>query len=219
MRKQRPRGTTTLEAVVNAALVIADGTGVSGVKIRAVAELVSAPPMSLYTHFANKSELLDLMYIEVSRRMYVDSNRDTWQAELSALCHNIGRVLSEHPRWAELIGRPIPRLVVPVRERVLAMMVADGFAPEVAFAALASAVLTAIGLILAQIATRDAGASSLETRFQNLKRLVASTPGGEHPVTSSAVAKIGHFDFDHTFNFAIDAMILGLQQLREENAR
>lgn len=205
---------------MNAALVIADRTGVSGVKIRAVAELVSAPPMSLYTHFANKSELLDLMYIEVSRRMYVDSGRDTWQAELSALCHNVGRVLAEHPRWAELIGRPIPRLAVPVRERVLSLMVADGFAPEVAFAAVASAMLTAIGLILAQIATREPDANGpLESRFQNVKRLVAFGEGSEQPVTRSAAAKIGQFDFDHTFNFAIDAMILGLEHLREQQAR
>ena len=68
MRRQRPRGTTRPEAVVDAALKVVDEVGVDGLTIRAVAGLVGAPPMSLYTHFDNKEGLLDFMNAEISRR-------------------------------------------------------------------------------------------------------------------------------------------------------
>src|SRR6187455_63643 len=133
MRKQRPRGTTTREAVVNAALKVADRLGLEALTIRGVAEEVSAPPMSLYVHFANKNQLLDLMYAEVSRRMYEDDHLPTWQGELFRLCQRVRGVLIEHPNWASLLSRPTPPLAVPMRERVLALMVADGMSEAQAF--------------------------------------------------------------------------------------
>jgi AcrR family transcriptional regulator len=69
MRRQRPRGTITQDAVIDAALTIVDRAKVDGLTIRAVARQVGAPPMSLYSHFANKEQLLDLMYGELVRRM------------------------------------------------------------------------------------------------------------------------------------------------------
>jgi DNA-binding transcriptional regulator YbjK len=47
MRKQRPRGTITRDAVVSAGLVVADRDGVEQLTIRAVADQVGAPAMSL----------------------------------------------------------------------------------------------------------------------------------------------------------------------------
>src|ERR1700753_1666688 len=97
MRRQRPRGTITQDAVTDAALVILDRSGVDGLTIRAVARQVGAPPMSLYSHFENKEQLLDLMYAEIVRRMYPDQGHGTWQSELFALCQHIRALLLEHP--------------------------------------------------------------------------------------------------------------------------
>jgi AcrR family transcriptional regulator len=213
MRKQRPRGTTTREAVVNAALTVADRLGLDALTIRGVAEEVSAPPMSLYVHFANKNQLLDLMYAEVSRRMYQDEHLTTWQSELFRLCHRVRGVLTEHPNWASLLARPAPPMVVPMRERVLALMVADGMSEPQAFKALSGIVLAAIGFSLAELTMRSPdGKSTLEQRFDLMKQSLEALPDGEHARTRAAMSALEHFNMGDTFTLAVGALINGMAQ-------
>src|SRR5688572_15040479 len=99
-------GKPTLQVIVDAAMTIADENGLDAVTIRAVAKLVGMPPMSLYTHFSTKDELLNLMYRELTRRFFDGERRPTWQAELLALAERSRRVLLRHPHWMALLGRP-----------------------------------------------------------------------------------------------------------------
>ncbi|HEY7618503.1 MAG TPA: TetR/AcrR family transcriptional regulator C-terminal domain-containing protein [Solirubrobacteraceae bacterium] len=55
----------TREAIVAAAIAIADADGLDAVSIRRVAGDLGVRPMSLYTHIASKDDLLDLMVNEV----------------------------------------------------------------------------------------------------------------------------------------------------------
>ncbi|MFZ5891572.1 MAG: TetR/AcrR family transcriptional regulator [Myxococcota bacterium] len=215
MRKQRPRGSTTREAVVNAALRVADRNGLDALTIRGVAEEVAAPPMSLYVHFANKNQLLDLMYAEVSRRMYEDEGHPTWQTELYRLCLRVRALLTEHPNWAALLARPAPAMPVPMRERVLALMVADGMSESQAFKALSGIVLTAIGLVLAELTMRSPdGKSTLEDRFERMKELLDQLPETEQTQTRTAMNALSHFSLGDTFAFTVGALITGVARTR-----
>jgi AcrR family transcriptional regulator len=128
MRTRRQRGSTKREAVVSAALAIADQDGLAGLTIRAVADRVGAPTMSLYTHFRNKNELLDLMLMEIAARIYICERHPTWQAEMLALCRRVYHLLSEHPKWIPLLSRPVWPVELPLREHMLKLMVDDGIA-------------------------------------------------------------------------------------------
>ena len=212
MRQQRPRGTTRREAVIDAALKVVDEEGVGGLTIRAVAALVGAPPMSLYTHFANKEELLDLMYAEISRRLYADSGQATWQAELSALAFHIRSTLLAHPHWTPLLSRPAPPASVPVRERVLTLMVAAGMPAREALDGLSSAILVALGLVLVELTFLDPdGVSRLSRRFDTVKAEFAERgdAAGE-PTTRAALAGPARFDFDKSFASSLETLIVGL---------
>jgi AcrR family transcriptional regulator len=215
MRHQRPRGATTAEAVVNAALALADEVGLEALTIRAVAQRVAAPPMSLYTHFASKEELLDLMYAEVARRMYADAGHPTWQAEFTSLCHQLRALILGHPHWTPLLSRTARPLSVPVRERVLALMTSDGFSPENALHAFTSIVLAALGLVLVELKYREpGGVSTLATRFDRLKTAVASEESGvDEPVTRSAF-NVASFDISAVFSFTLANVIAGLEGRR-----
>jgi AcrR family transcriptional regulator len=218
MRQQRPRGTTTRELVVNAALEVADRVGLDALTIRAVAGEVGAPPMSLYTHFANKEELLDLMYLELSRRLYADSGRDTWQAELSMLARHVRETLLAHPRWAPLLSRRALPVVVPVRERILRLMVESGMPSQVALSSLSSAVIVTVGLVFVELAFLEpGGTSSLAARFDGLKGLFEGERAAQfEPVTREALTGAARFDFGTTFEVAIGTLIAGLET---ENVR
>ncbi len=213
MRRQRPRGTITQDAVIDAALIIVDRSKVDGLTIRAVARQVGAPPMSLYSHFANKEQLLDLMYGEIVRRMYPDQGHTSWQSELFALCQHVRGVLLEHPNWTVLLSRPAAQHSVPVRERILAMMVSDGMAPDVALTALSGAVLSSMGFVLGELTLRTSeGESSLVQRYERLREW--SETAEDAPVTSSAIAKTERFDADAVFLFTLRALVQGMSVQR-----
>jgi TetR/AcrR family transcriptional regulator, tetracycline repressor protein len=151
MRRQRPRGATTREAVIGAALSIVDDVGVDALTVRAVAKRVGAPVMTLYTHFDTKEALLDLMYAEIASRLYADGGHTTWQTEIRALGRQIRKILVEHPRWAPLLSRPKTALDIPVRDRVLALMTTDGMTRDDAVAGLTAGLHIALGLSLVEL--------------------------------------------------------------------
>jgi AcrR family transcriptional regulator len=161
-RRQRPRGSVTREAVVFAALAVLDRIGPEALTIRNVARQVGAPPMSLYTHFSTKQELLELMAGEISKHLYLDEGHPTWQAGLDALCRRVYEAFLAHPHWSPLLARGRPSLEAPLRERLLAMMVADGMQPEQAFRVLSSAVLSTTGFVTAEHTWRTAVATRAE---------------------------------------------------------
>jgi AcrR family transcriptional regulator len=215
-RMRRPKGATTREAVIDAALRVVDQVGVSALTIRAVASAAGTPPMSLYSHFANKEELLDLMYQAVALRMYADTGHATWQEQLRVLCHQIRELFLEHPNWAPLLSRPAPPMVVPLRERVLAMMQAEGISAPQGLNALAAAGLMALGLVLVEVSYRDAQTgSAFSTRFQQVRRW-ASEPGfSDGPLTRAAFENLPNFSLGTTFEWTVNAFIAGLEtQLR-----
>lgn len=214
MQRQRPRGTTSRDTIVAAALAVVDRDGVDALTIRAVAKLAGAPPMSLYTYFSNKNELLDLMYTEVARRMYADAAQPTWQAELMATCQQVRAVLRVHPRWAPLLTRPVPSSGAQKRERLLRMMVDTGMAPEAAVAALSHALITSIGLALVDIAWHDGGLPDPATRFERLKNWITSAATEEESVTRVGFARMPSLEPTDTFDFAVRMLIAGIEAER-----
>ena len=212
MRQQRRRGTITRDSVVQAALGVVDVVGLEALTIRAVAAAVSAPPMSLYTHFANKEELINLMYAAVTTRLYVDSGCETWQTELSALGHHIRETLLAHPRWTPILSRRSVPTVVSVRERALAMMTANGFTAPAALAGLSSLVLSTIGLVLVELTYREPdGGSALTGRFNRLKALFDASEPSDAPTTHEAFAKARGFELGDLFDFSVKTLIVGLE--------
>jgi TetR/AcrR family tetracycline transcriptional repressor len=208
---QRPRGTTTRDAVVEAALRVVDDVGLEGLTIRAVAQRADAPPMSLYVHFSNKEELLDLMYTQVANLMYADRRQPTWQLELAALCDQIRALLSEHPRWIPLLSRPATTASLPLRERLLKLMVQEGMTPEAALAGVSSAVILSIGLVLAELTLKDPrGQSAIASRYAQIRSWVETTDGSDHPVTHAAMTKTSSLDLGANHELTVRALIAGL---------
>ncbi len=215
MRIQRPRGSTTREAVIAAALAAVDQDGVAGLTIRAVAERVGAPPMSLYSHFRNKKELLDFMLEGVAARIYLCERHSTWQAELLALCRRVYRLLSEHPKWIPLLSRPVWPVELPLREHLLKLMVNDGIPPAEGLLVVSSAVLTAFGLVLVEPAlTGPDGECAVDKEYEYLKSWTETPAGDREPETRTAISEIRRFERDRVFELIINALVAGFASKR-----
>jgi AcrR family transcriptional regulator len=216
MRRQRPRGTTTREAVVSAALAVIDTVGLDRLTIRSVARLAGAPPMSLYTHFSNKEELLDLVYTELTRRLYGEPIATTsWQDALFELSRHARSVLIEHPRWISILSRPSAQTAVPRRELILKQMVDDGLSPEGAFAALASVMMTTVGLVLVDVTLREPdGQAAMSKRFDRLRAWAEAHGNDDSPVTRAAVSSLRRLNLEENFLLTLRSMIAGLDANR-----
>ncbi|KAA2258108.1 TetR family transcriptional regulator [Solihabitans fulvus] len=57
-----PKPALSVDAIVDAAIAVADADGMAGLSMRAVGDRLGCTAMALYTYVPNKSELLDLMY-------------------------------------------------------------------------------------------------------------------------------------------------------------
>jgi AcrR family transcriptional regulator len=215
MRKQRPRGATTRQAIINAALTIADRDGVDRLTIRSVAALVNAPPMSLYTHFANKEQLLDLMYEEILRRVCAYEGHSTWQDELRALCNRVRRILTNHPRWTALLARSSSPFVLPLHESIQKGMAMDGLIATGGLTAVYAAALSSMGLVLVEVALISAnGYPSPEERSEYFKQSAETRDGRRHARTRAPLCKHGRFDFERVFQLLVDTFIVGLEARR-----
>jgi AcrR family transcriptional regulator len=218
--QMRPRGTTTREDVVGAALAVIDTVGVDRLTIRSVAKLAGAPPMSLYTHFSNKQELLDLVYTELTRRLYGEPIASTrWQDALLELSRHARSVLIEHPRWISILSRPAAQTAVPRRERILKQMVDDGLSPEDAIAALASVMMTTVGLVLVDVTLREPdGQAAMSKRFDRLRAWAdAAQEDDDSPVTRAAASRLRRLNLEENFLLAVRSMIAGLDANRTRN--
>jgi AcrR family transcriptional regulator len=78
----------TREAVVACAVDLADREGLEAVSVRRIAAELSARPMSLYSFFGRKDDLVDLMVDHVLGEMLLDEvPRGDWRAALRAVLH------------------------------------------------------------------------------------------------------------------------------------
>jgi AcrR family transcriptional regulator len=88
--RRGPKPRLSVDAVVAAAIALADSDGLEAVTMRAVAERLGVSPMTLYTYVPGKAELLDLMldalWLAMPReagptvRSVADSNRALYDA-------------------------------------------------------------------------------------------------------------------------------------------
>jgi len=209
---RRPRGAINREIVVSAALEIADLEGLGGLTIRAIAELLDTPAMTLYSTFSSKSELLDFMYFEVAGRLFAGVGHGNWVDELRSVGYALRETLSEHPNWTPLLSRPAPPLVSETRERLLAKMRDAGFSPEQAFSALSNVILTSLGLMLSELALREyAGEDGFFKRLEALKEKMDAEKVAPLHVTRQALKRLDRFHLGEIHNQALEALLVGIQ--------
>jgi AcrR family transcriptional regulator len=102
---QEKRERPTREAIVAAAIDLADTHGLDAVSIRRVAAALKTRPMDLYRYFARKDELMDLMVDEVVAGAVLDEIPHDWRDALAAIAHAMRAVCLAHPWMVTAAGR------------------------------------------------------------------------------------------------------------------
>jgi len=98
------------EAIVGAAIGLADAEGLDAVSVRRVAAELDARPMSLYDHFASKDELLASMTDQVVGEMLVSQPLpEDWREAVATSARQMYAAFAAH-RWliSVFAKRPSP---------------------------------------------------------------------------------------------------------------
>jgi AcrR family transcriptional regulator len=120
-----PKPGLSVDAIVAAAIAVADVDGLAGMSMRAVAERLGVTAMALYTYVPGKDELVDLMYdgahAELPGR---DDLGEGWRAAVTSWATDLVGCYVRHP-WALQVSfaRPVlgpnEQAVVEALARVL----------------------------------------------------------------------------------------------------
>jgi AcrR family transcriptional regulator len=98
----------TREVVVATAVGIADREGLDAVSVRRVAAELQARPMSLYSFFERKDDLIDLMLDHVLGEMLVEELPGDWREALRAVLHRQLEVGRRHIWIMSAFGTRVP---------------------------------------------------------------------------------------------------------------
>ncbi len=101
--RRGPKQRLSTDAVVAAAIALADAEGLAALSMRRVAEAVGVSPMALYTYVPSKSELLDLM-LDRTLGNADDPGEDVdgWRAKLAFVARQRWLLAERHPWLLDL---------------------------------------------------------------------------------------------------------------------
>ncbi|GGU85724.1 TetR family transcriptional regulator [Streptomyces filipinensis] len=201
------------EAIVAAAVTLADAEGLDAVTMRRVAAEVGAGVMSLYSYAPDKETLLELMIDHVSGELTVTHPPSgDWRADLKAVAHLQRAHMLRHP-WlpAALSTRRVPGpRTLAFLEHALAVLRPtglDGAAKLEVFAQLTAFVAGHVAHETAQAAvSRSPDRAAAEARY-----LAAVAADGRHPELAEALSAPGRpLAPEATFTRFLNRLIDGL---------
>jgi AcrR family transcriptional regulator len=96
-----------LEAVLDAAIALADEGGLEAVSLRRLADRLGVTAMALYRYVPSKEALLDGMADRLYGELDLPGPDDGWWEGLAGLARSTRRLLLAHPWAAPLFARPL----------------------------------------------------------------------------------------------------------------
>lgn len=105
-----PRPGLSVDAIVTAAIAVADEDGMAALSMRAVGERLGRTAMALYTYVPSKGELLDLMYDAVHAELPTEYDETgDWRVDLTAWARHGLEFHLRHP-WVLQVSQARPVL-------------------------------------------------------------------------------------------------------------
>jgi TetR/AcrR family tetracycline transcriptional repressor len=198
------------DRIVAAAMDLVDAQGADALSMRTLAQQLNSGTATLYRHFANRSELV----AQVVDRLFRDLNLDavdlagqSWQQSCAAVAHGMFSALNRHPNVTRLLleQTPLGPNAMAVREACLSMLLASGFAPDLAARIYATLSRYVLGFAIQFSGDPDAHAA------QDAEAFHAVDPS--HFPATLTVANAMPIPLDVEFSFGLDLLIKGLSQI------
>ncbi|MCB5169625.1 TetR/AcrR family transcriptional regulator [Streptomyces bambusae] len=222
-RGRREQPALSREHIVAEAILLLDAEGVDALSMRRLGARLNAGATSLYSHVANKDELIELVVDEVYGEMEVPDagGPEGWRAGSVASAQSLLAVILRHPWLVSVLGGASFSSLGPnmlrITDRLLAVFEAGGFPLAEADRAMKALLAYVVGMGTSAAAFLTALSHSGQTQEEWAERMV--------PVMSEAVrpypmlnalfdARQGDDLLDTStdlFGYGLDRMLDGLE--------
>ncbi len=202
------------ERVVQAALALADASGIESLTMRRLGEALSVEAMSLYKHVANKSDLLDGMTDAVFGEIALPEIGSEWRTAMRDRAISARAALNRHP-WAIALvsSRTAPGpATLHHHDTVIGTLRAAGFSVE-----LTAHAFSAIDSYVYGFALQEATLpfDTVEEAAEVGQAMFARMAAGQYPhlteFTTTHVLQPG-YDYGAEFAYGLDAILDGLER-------
>ncbi|MER0448383.1 TetR/AcrR family transcriptional regulator C-terminal domain-containing protein [Streptomyces sp. Edi4] len=216
------------EAVVAAALRIADAEGLAGLSMRRVAGDLGTSTMALYRHVPSKGELVRLMTDVAFDEADLRRPAGDWRAQLTHASHQLWGVYRRHPWMARAMAsfirpEPMPEAMT-YTEWVLRALRGTPLSVHQVMLTHLTLIAFVQGLGMAMEleghALEDTGVSNDEWMDRNGGRFAAIVSSGRYPVLATIFEHEPFgMDLDSLFAFGLDRLLDGIAvSIRETSA-
>jgi TetR/AcrR family tetracycline transcriptional repressor len=201
------------EAILRAALEIADRDGLGGLTMRKIAGRLGASPMGVYRHFRNKAEIVGLLVDLVIGDYDVTNHQEkTWTEWVRESFLQMKRALCAHPGIIPLLGAAgfSGANALGVVERVLDVLrsagLGDGSAPL--FHTLMSYTIGAVAIESSAFSqTGGEEESSLDEQLRRTQILLELAPRSSYPNVVASAPQLARFVTDESFVAGLDRIL------------
>ncbi|MEU9252043.1 TetR/AcrR family transcriptional regulator [Streptomyces sp. NPDC048270] len=221
--RRGPRQGLSVDAVVHAAIALADAEGLTAVTMRALAQRLGVTPMTLYTYVPGKAELLDLMLDDAYRTMDRARPRpdapEPWRTRVTRVAEDNRALLTRHPWIADLsaVRPPLGPGVIAKYEYELAAFDGIGLTDVEMDAALTHllAFVHAEALAAADAAEHNSRQSDEEWWSVVAPLLERVLDPARYPLAGRVGSAVGAYDPQTVWAFGLRCVLDGLARLIE----
>ncbi|MFF3014575.1 TetR/AcrR family transcriptional regulator [Streptomyces sp. NPDC057939] len=214
--RRGPRQGLTVDAVVSAAIALADEEGAAALTMRALAQRLGVTPMTVYTYVPGKAELLDLMldeaYLHMDRREPAD--QEPWRLKVTRIADDNRDLLGRHPWIADLAATrpPLGPGVIGKYEHELAAFDGIGLTDAEMDAALTHLLgfVHANALAAADVAEHQRQQSDDEWWALVAPLLERAMGPRRYPLADRVGSTVGAFDPEAVWAFGLRCVLDGL---------
>jgi AcrR family transcriptional regulator len=203
--------------IVTTALQIVDEDGAEALSMRTLAQRLDSGTATLYRHFSGRADLIAHVVDLVSGSVEVDDAQlraMPWPQACKAVARSMFEALRRHPNVAPLLAEAVPigPNAMAARERLIALLLDNGFPPALAarsYATLARYILGfAIQLANPPVAADDA----------RLAQVFHDLDPDQFPATVKVADNLP-VPLDEEFAFGLELIIDGLAQELQRHPR
>ncbi|MBB4956082.1 AcrR family transcriptional regulator [Agrobacterium vitis] len=207
-----------LDRIIDAALEIIDTQGIDALSMRSIAQHLDSGTATLYRHFSGRTELIglvvDRIMAEATPARQNDAN-DDWQTVLASSARSMYAILNRHRGIATLLMESMPDgpNSMEFRERLLGLLLSNGFSTIIASRAFATISRFVLGFAIQyeEQSKPDANQQRATSEFQK------AVDSKRYPALQAAAAYLP-VSLDDEFEFGLGLILSGLSNLKEKGA-
>ncbi|MBP2478651.1 AcrR family transcriptional regulator [Crossiella equi] len=212
-RRGRPRrGTSTLtrEAIVLAAIAMAEEEGLDAVAMRGLARRLGVDPMSLYHHVDNRDALLNAIAEHILAALELPTPTGELRADVRAIAHAFRTAALRHPNCATLVltRQLASTAALAPTNAALGVLRAAGFTPERAVHGMRAVLAYLVGSLLREA---EAGPSFSGANLGGVSERFGVLRDSGQEYVAEAATHLATCDHLTEFDFGLDLLITALE--------